>query len=544
MAMGTAAMQAWRTYGAPQWGPELDYATLWTWYSGTWTSTPAMVAQQASDPDLYLNTRQIWRQSSAIVNLYDQFVYMGDLSTNGEPLPDGSLGAIPLNPQAGTDAQNAALVKAFSECFSMWYWQQQMSLIPKMSAVLGDCLTELIPDFPHGRVTPLTYWPGYVADLQLDALGHVKAYAVEYQVSQQRSTAYGQDLQAESYTYRKEVDSTGIWYYKDDKPFAYPGIGSTRIDNPFGFAPATWDRHESVPFKNRGISALEKTFRQTLELNSLLSHASDYQRKQFSAPVGVVGSTSVPRGGRTINLPNGITVSFPRGSDPTPDEVEAARSAAAQTMNVIGMTAEGKFVTIQFDIGSTVEMLNLAMDSILAETPEARYGQEVLKMGEITGPGMEKALGPIVGLVKQARKQHDPQTIKRLQMATSMMAYGLRSGAIPPEVQALRPSRYEAFQPFDLTSYDRGLMDCTVAGRDVFPETLLEKTQRLTLVQALTDPWLLTQAGVPQAEVDRIDQEKQDQADAEAQMLAGLASADNKGRTGPPRSATGPTGPS
>jgi hypothetical protein len=90
MAMGTAAMQAWRTYGAPQWGPEIDYATLWTWYSGTWTSTPAMMAQQASDPDLYLNTRQIWRQSSAIVNLYDQFVYMGDLSTNGEPLPDGS----------------------------------------------------------------------------------------------------------------------------------------------------------------------------------------------------------------------------------------------------------------------------------------------------------------------------------------------------------------------------------------------------------------------------------------------------------------------
>lgn len=538
MATTTAAMNAWRSFGDPAWGKELDYTTLWTWYSGSWTSAPAMLQQRFDDPALYINTRQIWRQSSAIVNLYDQFVYMGDLSTDGSPLPDGSLGAIPLNPQAGTDVEKAQLVTAFSELFSMWYWQQQMSLIPKLCAVLGDCLTELIPDFANGRVTPLTYWPGYTPEVELDALGHVKAYVIEFPVRQTRDTRFGRDIQQESYTYRKEVTAQGIWYYKDGKPYAYPAIGAEMIPNPFGFAPATWDRHEAVPWTSRGMSALEKTFRQTLEMNSLLSHASDYQRKQFSAPVGVVGSTANMRGGRVIDLPGGVQITFPQGSNPSPEDVANAQAAAGQTMSVIGMTADGKFVTIQFDIGSTVEMLNLVMDSILAETPEARYGQELLTMTTVTGPGAERVLAPVVGLVKNSRKMHDPQTIKRLQMSTSMMAYGLRSGAITPAVIAQRPSRYAAFQPYDLTSYDRGLMDCTVAGRDVFPETLLEKTQRLTLVQNLTDPWLLQQAGVPEDEVERM-KEDQDQADEdELALLTGL------GPAGPTRGPTGETAPS
>jgi hypothetical protein len=52
------------------------YATLLAWYSGSWHSMPG-IRQSAQMPSLYRNTRQVWRQASAIVNLYDQFCLHG-----------------------------------------------------------------------------------------------------------------------------------------------------------------------------------------------------------------------------------------------------------------------------------------------------------------------------------------------------------------------------------------------------------------------------------------------------------------------------------
>lgn len=518
-------MTAWNDFGktppSPAWDDEARYGTLWTWYAGSWRNDPIVIGQKTAQPALYENTRQIWRQAGAIVALYDQFVYMGSLSTDGQPLPDGTRGAIPIDPQAGEGAPNDQLVRAVHELFNLWYFESMMSIRPRMSAILGDCLTELVDEYKSGRVVPQTFWPGMVKDLELDELGHVKAYAIEYQVNQARSTKFGRDIKEDHYLFRKEVSSDGFWYYRDGKPFAYPDIGPASQSNPYGFAPAIWDRHESVPWSVRGLSALEKTLPQTLELNSVLSHALDYQRKQFAAPVGVKGSATMTRPGKTYTMPGGITVTMPPGADPDPDDLEEAKRKASQALNMIGMSAEGEFVTIKFDIGDTTEMLNLIMDSLLAENPEARYGQEILKMSQVTGPGMERVLAPIVGLIRQARKMHDPQTVKLLQMAISMLGFRLSANQIPPEILQARPARFEAFQPYDLESYGRGLLDFTIPGRDVFPETLLERAQRLQITQTITDPYLQGQAGIPQEEADRMAKEKQDQADAEAALIAG-----------------------
>lgn len=520
-------MAAWQSYGKnPPALPDADrYSLLWSWYAGSWSNDPRISLQSASHPDLYRNTRQVWRQASAIVNLYDQFVYEGDLSTDGKPLPDGSRGAIPIDPQMPNQSDKGQLIRAFHELFNMWYWQQQMSLRPKLCAALGDCLTVIVDDFQHGIVYPQTYWPGWVpdADLELDSLGNVKRYAIEYPVSVQASTAFGQDIKAESYLFRQEVDGENLRFYKDGKLHEYADIGPSVQPNPYGFVPAIWDRHDSVPWSNRGISALERTLQQTMELNSVLSHALDYQRKQFSAPIGVKGSAVTARAGRTVSLPGGVSVTFPSGSEPQPDDLIEARRQAAEQIHLIGMDATGEFVTVKFDIGQTTEMLNLVMDSILAESPEARYGQEILKMSQVTGPGMERVLAPIVGLIKSARKMHDPQTVKLLQMATAMMGYRLNNGNIPDAIVRSRSARFEAFRPFDLTSFGKGLLDCTIPGRDVFPETPLEKAQRLLIVQNITDPYLMTQAGVPEEEVKKMAAERQAQADLEASMLTGLA---------------------
>ena len=509
---GSAALNAYRSYGsALALSDEDRYALLEAMWMGTWRNDPRIRQWRGGQPALYRNTVQLWRQLSAVVNLYAQFVYIGDLSTNGQLLPDGSRGAIPIDPQTGDDAADEQMLVAFGQLFTIWQYRQYMSLRPKTCAILGDCLTELVDDYPRGIVLPNTIDPRYIMDLELDHVGNVKAYAVEYHVSIPESTAFGMVQKADAYTFRKEVTSDGFWFYRDDKPYDYttdtPNGSGAFQDNPYGFCPAIWDRHEIVVGRDRGISATEKTLTQTMHLNSVLSHAMDFQQKKFAAPIGYTGGSALPRNQTlTMTMPGGIT-----NANATADELESSRRIAAENINLFPMQKDSEFLSIDFDIGQTREMLGLVMDSIMAENPEARYGQEILQMTQITGPGMERALSPIVGLVKAARANADPQTIKLLQMGTAIMGFRVNSGDIPAELMTARRARYEAFRPYGLDSFGQGLFDCSIPDRPVLSETKDEKVARLVMIESLTSEWALAEAGVPEEEIARITGEREKQ---------------------------------
>lgn len=503
--------------------PTLDASTqydeLWAFWLGTWRSDPAMRSLQSTAPALYKNTRQLWRHADAIVSLYEQFVYAGDLSSDGRALPDGTRGAIPIDPQTGDNAADEAIRRGCAELWSMWRWRQSMALAPKYAAILGDCLLELVDDVGRGTVTPRFVWPGSVVDIDLSDAGDVRRYAIEYPVAVRESNAYGQRVRGETYRFRKEVDRESIRYYRDGDPAAFPGLGIPRAvePNPYGFAPACWYRHEIV-FGSRGVGALEKTFRAAQEMNSVLSHAIDYQRRQFSAPVGVIGGSAGAASRRAAPEPE-------RG----PEAAEREARAAAETMSLLSLQPGGQFVTVQFDVGQTTQMLQLVMDAILAEAPEARYAQQILGMTQVTAPGIERALGPIVGRVKRARANHDPQTVKLHQMALAMLGYRLTNGHYPARVVSERPARYEAFRPFDLGSYGRGLLDFTIPDRPVIPETAKERVDLALLrMQAGVDRVALAELGYDAtegeggepSEVDRIVAERRDAGEDAATQFA------------------------
>jgi len=527
---GGAALDVWRgTVNAPIINDTKHYATLWSWYLGTWRDDPYALAQTPTDRPLYENVRQLWRNASAIATFYAQYVYHGELNfTELEDLTNPERCAIPIVPQTGSDSTDELLLTALQQLFITWYWQQQMSLRPWLCSILGATLTVIVDEYAtKGIVYPQTIWPGHVPheDLDVDALGHVKRYAIEYMVNRQASNKFGVKTDAASYRFRQEVDGTAYRYYKDDKPWAYPEIGDAVQPNPYGFVPAIWDRHRQVPWSVHGISAIEPTLQQAMEMNSTLAHALDYQAKKFAAPIGVVGSSAAVRPGRTITIPGGVSVTFPQGASPQPDDVAEARRRAAEDIHLIGMSDSGKFVSIDFDLGQTKEMLQVVMDSILSENPEARYDQELLTMTALTGPGVSRALSRIVGLNELAQQQMDPQTVKLLQMAISMMGFRLNSGVIPRAILTQNPARYEAFRPFDLPSYGQGMETFAIAQREMFPETPLEKAQRLTYVQQLTNPWLQEQAGMPADVVAEQQAELDAQREQEMAMVTGVTGA-------------------
>ena len=507
MSAGLAAYRGYRPIGGIETARNSHYDLLWLWWLGQWQNDPRMRVASVRDPALYKNTMQLWRQASAVVNVYTQFIYPGQLSKDGQPLPDGSRGAIPLDPDTRNQTTDDAMVAAFSMLMNQWQFSQYKSLRPKMAAILGDCLTELVEDLDRGTVMPNTVDPRHVAHLELDSVGNIKAYTLEFEHHQEQSDAYGRQVKSETYRFRKEVDGFAYRYFKDDKPFDYSGEGAV-IPNLFGFVPAVWDRHEIVAGDDRGISALDKTLGQSMQLNSVLSHAMDHLQKRFAAPVGIKGAT-VGRPGTTTRL--GSNTNW--GSLDTAADVEEARRAQAETLNLIQMNENGEFVTVDTDLGQTLDALKFMQDSITAENPEARVGQELLQMTQLTAPGVERALFTILGLVESVQANMDPQTVKLLQMGTAMMGYRLQQGHYPPALVTARPDRYEPFRTYTLDSYGQGLLECSIGPRPLFVEAPDEKATRLILLGQIIetgDPWLMAQAGIPEEEIARMvgDQEQ------------------------------------
>ena len=497
------------------------YDLLWLWWLGQWQNDPVVRSMSRREPVLYKNTMQLWRQASAVVNVYTQFVYPGPLSKDGKPLPDGSRGAIPLDPDTRNQTTDDAILAAFSMLMNQWQWSQYKSLRPKMAAIVGDCLTELVEDLDRGNVMPNTVDPRHVKHLELDSVGNIKAYTIEFEHQQEQSDAYGRQVKSESYTFRKEVDASAYRYFKNDKPYDYSGEGAV-IPNLFGFVPAVWDRHEIVAGDDRGISALEKTLQQTMRLNRVLSHAADYLQTRFSSPVGIKGA-SIGRPGTTVRMGNNAL----NGTLDTAAEVEEAARLQAQTLNLIQMNDQGGFVTVDTDLGQTLELLKFQVESITAENPEARVGQELLQMTQLTAPGVERALFTILGLVEAVQANMDPQTVKLLQMGTTMMGYRLQQGHYPADLVKARPDRYEPFSTFNLDSYGQGLLECSIGPRPLFTEAPDEKATRLILLGQIIetgDPWLMAQAGIPEEEIARMQSEQQ-QRRAEMQAAFSVAGA-------------------
>jgi hypothetical protein len=195
------------------------------------------------------------------------------------------------------------------------------------------------------------------------------------------------------------------------------------------------------------------------------------------------------------------------------------------------MDPDGGFETVTYDVGQTVEMLRFQAESLRSEFPESSYAQEILEMTQVTAPGVERALGPIVSRVIAARDNLDPQTVKLHQMSLAMIGERLRRLDYPAELLRDRSARYEAFRPFNLDSYGKGLLDFSIASRPVIPETVDERIQRAILLQSITDPLLMQMAGVSEEEVRQLFADREARAQAQFEREA---RAFNRGDDDPP----------
>lgn len=458
--------------------PIKKYDENWSLYTGEALSGLMQRNPYANDHEVYRNSRLIWKHVEAIADFYAGVVYQGALAAEPPESGNDMGGAIPFVAQVGDDTKNAALLKACVELFIGWNWQSQMSMRPLYASILGDCLTELVDDLDRRFVYPQIVWPGYVVDIELDYVDNVKSYVLKYPVEIKDGTT------VDRFILRKEVDKESFRYFRDDKgtPVDVTGNGAV-IPNPYGFVPAIWDRHrQGKPDDVRGRSAIDGTKRALLEVNSVFSHAIDFQRKTFFAPMMVTGKTGDGR-----------------KKDAEVDTTSQERSDYAESLRFVMVPPGSDLLQPQFDIGKTREMLDDIQKNILAENPEAAFYQQIRNMAQVTAPGIERAYGDVKNRVDLVRAGMDSNTVKQFQMAIAICGYRASDGSWNGRHEGRNDAltaRQMAFLGFGLDSYKRGDLDMSIAQRPIVPMTESEEIAIIQAKERLLTGWAMEQAGI------------------------------------------------
>lgn len=504
------AKDGWNGIGPYATRPDyaMKYDENWALYTGDAFSNLFDRNPYGTDREIYRNTRLLWRHVEAIADFYAGVVYQGSLAAEAPKSGNELGGAIPFIAQAGNDRANATLLKACIELTIMWNWQMQMSQRPLYSSVLGDVLTELVDDIKRGGLYPQIIWPKYVVEIDIDYVCNVKYYALEY--PSEAKTASG----IERFTLRKEVDKESFRYFKvsgtTKQPYDATGDGPV-VKNPYGFVPAIWDRHRiGAAGDVRGRSAIDGTKRALMEVNSLFSHAFDFQRKTFFAPMMLAAKQGERRGGDKAEV----------------DVTSENRRDNAETMRVITVPENATLLQPTFDIGKTREMLQDIQQGILDENPEARFYQQLRDMAQVTAPGAERLMGDVKTRVDLVRAGMDSNTVKLFQMAIAICGFRAKDGSWngrPWGRNDALTARQKAFLPFGLDSYKAGELDMSIAARSIVPVT---EAEHLALTQArerLLTSWGMEQEGIDSTTAAKI---MADRAESQWQSMNGGSYAD------------------
>ncbi|HEU0165849.1 MAG TPA: hypothetical protein VFQ54_12460 [Thermomicrobiales bacterium] len=441
------------------------YWERWQIYKGTIFADMLRNTAYLKDRRIYKGTGLLWNHTSRVVDFWGAMMYQGVLSTKP------GQGAIPLaiGPEM-TDDQTNALLAVIDAIYKRWNWQQQMIYRPKMTAALGDCLTELIDDLDKRFVFPRIVWSGFVKTVVLDDSGFLTSYELEYPVTE----ADDNGAVLDSYTYGKRVTKETFSYFKNGEPFDYYDVGAV-VENPYGFVPAIWDRHNAL-YGVRGDAAIDKSRQQLFSLNSLFSHSRDYQHKAFFAPVVVTGRMS-QENETTIDLSG---------------EQQTA-SAMAQALSFVEAEAGADVKQVTFDVGRTLDMLESIKEGILDNHPEATFFQKLAEATQVTGPGANTIILPVKGMVIAERSGMDANTVRLIQMAISMGGMRVNNGDWGPTSELNRARR--AFLPYTLDSYKNEEMEFTIEERDIIAPTEAERLEIIVLKESLQTQWGLEQAG-------------------------------------------------
>jgi len=500
------------------------------WYDGS-VMDPALpyLGQLKSALRLYRWTRITWNPFPDLCDFWAGIMYPGEIGEGDEE------SAIPLLPAKGAGPLDDALLRAILQ---VWAWSDMGSLksdFPRHAAINGSAFIQCVDLPERGKVFAELVRMSYLRELELDIVGNVRRYVLEYKQIDPKSQ--------KEYVVRKEVTKEAFRTYRDDKPYDYTAADrppklqqGSEWENPYGFVPAVfWPFRRSVGGSPWGGPAIGAHLGELARINSLESHLDDQLHKAIN-PINLIWAkgnlaaltSKEKKRGRTNDRTGGAAPagSTRYGPDATTDdnaaqeEIRFYQGEEGGSVSKIGGSPEAIAEARQYIVD--------AKGNVKDAFPELSLYKELRAMTQVTGPAAEILLGDTKADVVERRSSLDLRMVRLTQMLISMSAYRYH---LPPQQGGWRAngpftSEQEVFEPFtNPQSYDSGALAFRIGPRSMVPEAPLTERERVELADirqnklGMPRGYVWEEAGAPD-EVVTVGKEQDAEKEKAARSLA------------------------
>lgn len=464
-----AARQEWHLRQA-------RFILLWSYWDGTAYEDLIEWATYKRDHGLVEDIRLFESHVRRVVDFYHTHVYSGELAEDGLRLPGGLPNAIPLAQE--TDPTLAA---AIGQLWQWWGFVDVAPLAVLYASTVGNCPVEIFDDVRARKVRVNLVWPGYISDIELSPAGDVWAIAKEYEVFDPTANKGA----GEVYLYRREMDRQYFRTYKNGNPHDYDGFGAVR-PNPYGFVPVVWYRGV-INGSAWGEPIIHGSQTMLDLMNSLYTSMYGNLRTFMDSPIFVAGRT------RPGHIAEQIAAGQVAEDALDPLEYEPAdydygeERVPTANLRIVQVAEGSQMLTTKVDVGQVRMVLRDLINGIEAQFPEVKFWNEIRGMPALTKPGVESAMGDVVGRLRRYASQFDRQTKKLHQMGVAIAGMRYNDGSWAEFARlAGEPlsQEHEKFAPYGLNSYSEGRLKHIIMPRDLVKES---EPERLAIARDLID---------------------------------------------------------
>jgi hypothetical protein len=445
-------------------------------YGGVWTGYPKTL-------------RAISLVSKTAVDWWAEHVYPGVWTRDGLKASNGDPNMLPYD-----DDTSPELRLCSQQAFSWANAPVFLETLVHKGAMLGDVFTEVEihyneADPSSNKVYPVVQDPSHVVELELNARGDVKMYRL--------AIPRWDSVRRRSYLWGKKVTKDEIITYYDDDEYSYIEGQPARIENPWGFPPASWTPHRYAGGLH-GAPVMDVVISTVAEYDAALGSSNDYIHRFIRQ--GVFMATKDPKGAQDFFLGMAKARDEKWGGGNEWAGLESSLSER-ETIPVQPVPEDAKLMTLIQNLGLSDADVHIGRvrTEIEEALPEIVFIRRIQAMDQVTKPGAIALVSQVQGKLNRVAANYDLTTIKMAQMCAAIGGELIRSGEWGPRGQLSAQQRL--FEPFDLRSYAQGDLSMGFTPREILPSTFSELIDEAIKLESVKTAVGLKHAGFSDEEI-------------------------------------------
>lgn len=358
----------------------------------------------------------------------------------------------------------------------------------RMGPMLGNAFAEAYADHERQKVYPVLIDPQHVIETETNASGDLIMYRLaipRWDPDAKRSYIYGKRVTQESFT-----------TYYDDAERSFVEGQPAEIENEFGFVPAIFPPHVDTGGPH-GASAIDGTLPLIDEINGVVSQINDYIMRIVNQHV-IIESPNPRQLQQQLQANASETRTATTDRTNYHDGRQETKVLPAPTGTAVHRLLE--------DIGlaaSDPHIQRLERE-IEKNFPEIVLSDKLLEMSQVTRPGAIPLVQDVQHKYDESAGNYYDGVASLGQMMSSMGGHLLRSGAWGRTRDLTL--QQQKFAPFDLDSYDKGLLDFSIVPGELIPKSFQELVNEAIALESVQTPSGFEHIGYSLDDIYGIDQ--------------------------------------